>query len=141
VRILALVLAALLLTGCAAATATATDAGDAAASPTVASGYRQVSAAELQQMLANEDVTLVNVHIPFEGNIPGTDIAIPYNDIVSQAPSRLPDKGAPIVVYCMAGPMSHIAAEALAGMGYTHVSDLSGGMNAWREAGNALEGG
>ena len=39
--------------------------------------YTDVSVSELQTMLANKDFTLVNVHIPFEGNIAKTDLVHP----------------------------------------------------------------
>ena len=41
--------------------------------------YTDVSVAELQTTLANKDFKFINVHIPFEGSIAKTDIAIPYD--------------------------------------------------------------
>ena len=43
--------------------------------------YQDVTPAELSTMLESRDGVLVNVHIPFAGNIPGTDASIPYNEI------------------------------------------------------------
>jgi rhodanese-related sulfurtransferase len=40
-----------------------------------------------------------------------------------------------IVVYCQSGHRSNIAAETLADLGYRHVYNVSGSMNAWTEAG------
>ena len=101
--------------------------------------YTDASAAELQTMLKNKDFTFVNVHIPFEGNIAGTDVSIPYNEI-DQNLSKLPvDKGAKIVLYCRSGRMSSIAAETLVGLGYTNVWNLKGGMVGWEKAGLPLE--
>lgn len=96
--------------------------------------YTDVSVAELQTMLANKDFTFVNVHIPFEGNIVGTDLSIPY-DQIAQNLDKLPDKTAKIVLYCRSGHMSRIAAETLVGLGYTNIWELSGGMVAWENAG------
>ncbi len=102
--------------------------------------YTRVSPAELQAMLNNKDFTFVNTHIPFEGNIPNTDLSIPYNEI-DQNLDRLPgDKDAKIVLYCRSGVMSTIAAETLVKLGYTNVWDLAGGMIAWEETGLPLEG-
>ncbi len=100
--------------------------------------YTDVSVAELQTMEANKDFTFINVHIPFEGSIPKTDIAIPY-DQIAQNLVKLQDKDAKIMLYCRSGRMSAIAAETLVGLGYTNVWNLSGGMSAWEFAGLALE--
>ncbi|HEY5091562.1 MAG TPA: rhodanese-like domain-containing protein, partial [Polyangia bacterium] len=51
----------------------------------------------------------------------------------------LPDKDAPIVLYCGGGFRSALAAESLQKMGYTHVVSMEGGMRAWREAGYPVE--
>ncbi len=40
-----------------------------------------------------------------------------------------------IVVYCQSGHRSNIAAETLAGLGYTRVYNVEGSMSAWVEAG------
>jgi hypothetical protein len=40
--------------------------------------YTDVSAAELQKMLANKDFTLVDVWTTYDGTIPGTDLFIHY---------------------------------------------------------------
>jgi rhodanese-related sulfurtransferase len=102
--------------------------------------YQNISAAELNTMLENKDFVFVNVHIPFEGNIAGTDLSIPYNQI-EQNVSQLPaDKNAKIVLYCRSGRMSAIAAEALVKLGYTNIWNLDGGMIAWEQAGFELQG-
>lgn len=101
--------------------------------------YKSIVPAELSGMLENKDFVLVNVHIPLAGNIAGTDIAIPYNEI-EQNLSQLPaDKTAKIVLYCRSGRMSQIAAEKLVSLGYTNVWDLKGGMVDWEQAGYPLE--
>jgi rhodanese-related sulfurtransferase len=101
--------------------------------------YTDASVAELQNMLENKDFVFVNVHIPFEGDIAGTDLSIPYNEI-EQNLSLLPaEKDAKIVLYCRSGNMSSIAAETLVGLGYTNVWNLKGGMVEWEKAGLPLE--
>ena len=101
--------------------------------------YRDISVDDLQAMLAQEDFLLVNVHIPFAGNIPGTDLSIPYNRIAAQAGQLPTDKDAAIVVYCRSGAMSTAAAQTLVQMGYTRVYNLRGGFNAWQAAGLPLD--
>lgn len=51
----------------------------------------------------------------------------------------IPDKGAPIVLYCGGGFRSALAADNLQKMGYANVMSMDGGMRAWREAGYPLE--
>lgn len=99
--------------------------------------YSRVSAGELEGMKDGEDVLLVNTHIPFEGDIPGTDLSIPYDEVGANL-DELPED-AKIVLYCMTGPMSTEAAEVLVGRGYTNVLELDGGMEAWEDAGLPLE--
>jgi rhodanese-related sulfurtransferase len=103
--------------------------------------YQKITPDELNTMLKNKDFVFVNVHIPFEGNIPNTDLSIPYDQI--SAPenlSQLPaDKSAKIVLYCRSGRMSEIAAEKLVSLGYTNIWDLKGGMVDWEQAGYEIE--
>lgn len=111
--------------------------GDDAVSTDV--GVRMIGPRDLSDRLTNGEVFVINVHVPYEGRIPGTNAEIPYTDIEAQQ-ARLPqDKSAPVVVYCMSGRMSEIAAQSLIRLGYTNVFDLSGGMLAWDGQGLPLE--
>lgn len=102
--------------------------------------YARVSPDGFQSLTEDEGVVLVNTHVPFEGNLPRTDLSVPYNEI-GQNLDRLPeDKNARIAVYCKTGRMSAQAAEELVALGYGDVWDLEGGMEAWRSAGLPLEG-
>jgi len=81
---------------------------------------------------------LIDVRSPEEhaaGFIPGTDLNIDFREIKT----RHREIGVPldehIVVYCQSGHRSNIAAETLADLGYTHVYNVRGSMNAWVEAG------
>jgi rhodanese-related sulfurtransferase len=106
--------------------------------PVAGGAYTNVSVARLQTMLTAKDFLLVNVHIPFEGNLPGHDRFIPYHEI-GQHLAQLPaDRDAKIVLYCRTGRMSAEAAETLVGLGYTNVWNLDGGMVAWEQAGLPL---
>ncbi len=105
----------------------------------VGGSYKNVTPNELNTMLKNKDVVLINVHIPFAGNIADTDLSIPY-DQIEQNLSQLPaDKNAKIVLYCRSGRMSQIAAEKLVSLGYTNVWNLKGGMVNWERAGYNIE--
>lgn len=103
--------------------------------------YTNISANDLNSLLKDKDFVLVNVHIPYAGDIPNTDLSIPYNEItealyLSQLPA---DKNAEIVLYCRSGRMSQIAAEKLVALGYTNVWNFKNGMVEWEEAGYSLE--
>ena len=51
----------------------------------------------------------------------------------------IPDKNAPIVLYCGGGFRSALAAESLQRMGYRNVISMDGGIKAWRAAGYPVE--
>ncbi|MBI4269797.1 MAG: rhodanese-like domain-containing protein [Candidatus Rokubacteria bacterium] len=124
------------------ASAVAVPAGQAGATRTVAvengRSYTDVNAAALQAMLARKDFVLVNVHIPYEGEIERTDRFIPFNAIEANL-DRLPArKDARVVLYCRSDRMSSIAARTLVKLGYTNVWNLQGGMVAWQDAGFAV---
>lgn len=100
--------------------------------------YTDVNAAGLATMLESKDFLLINVHIPYEGEIEETDLFIPYNDIEQNLDKLPTDKGAKLVLYCRSGGMGAIAARTLVKLGYTDVWNLDGGMIAWEQAGYPL---
>ncbi len=98
-------------------------------------GYRNISVDRFVEMMDHKDFVLINVHIPYAGEIPETDLLIPFNGI-EQHKNELPnDKHTKIVVYCMSGPMGYFAAEKLVSMGYSRVIHFQGGMVSWKNAG------
>ena len=100
--------------------------------------FVRITPAELQGMLQNKDFPLINVHIPFEGEIQGTDSHIPYNEIMQRLGELPADKNARIVLYCRSGNMSTQAAGELVQAGYANIYELGGGMIAWEAAGLPL---
>lgn len=113
--------------------------GRAALAQDAASGAAPLLSPEaLEAELAASDPVLINVHVPYDGEIEGTDAFIPF-DAIAEDPSLLPaDLGARVVVYCRTGRMSAIAGAALVAMGYSDVADLEGGMEAWTASGRPL---
>jgi len=90
--------------------------------------FTDISSAQLDAMMQNKDFTLINVHIPYDGEIENTDLSIPYTEISSLDL----DKDAKIVLYCRSGSMSEVAAKELVARGYTNVYNLKNGMNEWK---------
>jgi rhodanese-related sulfurtransferase len=148
---IAIVLAALLaLAGLAAACGDGDEGGEAETgteAPSATLGQRMeteggsyvnVTPAELRSMLETKDYPLVNVHIPYEREIEGTDQFIPYDQVAERLDELPQERDAKIVVYCRSGGMSATAAAALVGLGYTNVWNLDGGMIAWDQAGYPL---
>ena len=84
-------------------------------------------------------MTLINVHIPYEGEIQGTDAFVPFNTITKRLNALPADRDAEVVLYCKSGRMSEIAARQLVKRGYTNVKQLRGGMIAWQRAGLPLK--
>ena len=99
-------------------------------------GYKMMSIFDLQELIrSNEDFIFVNVHIPLEGNISGTDFTVPYNEIEQHLDLFPSDKDARIVIYCRSGNMGNDASQTLVENGYTNVSNLEGGYNQWKAQG------
>jgi len=73
------------------------------------------------------------------GVIPGTDLNIDFREIQARHREIGAQLDEHIVVYCQSGRRSNIAAETLADLGYRHVYNVSGSMNAWLEAGFSVE--
>lgn len=127
---------ALLLAACGPATS-APDEGSVLGYAKNADGYADITAEQLAELVEAEAVTLVNVHIPYEGELPDTDLFIAYDEIGEHV-DELPAKDAPIVLYCRSGGMSTSAAQELAALGYSNVLEVDGGFNAWQAAGYEL---
>jgi len=100
--------------------------------------YVDITPQALKEMLKEKDFTLINVHIPYAGEIPQTDLFIPYDEVRKHSDKLPQDKNVKIVIYCRSDRMSNIASATLVKMGYTNILNLKGGMVAWKEAGYAL---
>lgn len=86
-----------------------------------AGSYTSVQPPALADMLKAKDFRLVNVHTPYMGEITGTDLWLPYDQIEQRLGELPADKTAKILVYCRSGAMSAIAAQTLLKLGYTNV--------------------
>jgi rhodanese-related sulfurtransferase len=101
--------------------------------------YENIYIDQFIKMMDQKDFILINVRVPYYGEITQTDLLVPFNAIEQHKNDLPKDKNARIIVYCMMGPMGDIAAEKLSRMGYTRVSNFQGGMMAWTRAGRHLQ--
>ncbi|MDB4973857.1 MAG: Sulfur carrier protein adenylyltransferase ThiF [Myxococcaceae bacterium] len=108
----------------------------------VKGAIKQVSLEEMKRRLeAREPYTFVDVREKDEtkqGFIPGA-VLLPRGFLEMQAESKLPDRDAKIVVYCAGGTRSAFAANALQGLGYTHVESANPGFGRWKDVGYPVE--
>ena len=84
---------------------------------------------------------LIDVREPDEnaqGMIPGT-VHIPRGFLELRIEGKVPDRAAPVVIYCASGTRSVLAARSLVELGYTNVVSLAGGFTGWKRAGLAWE--
>ena len=111
---------------------------------------KSVSPEELKQQLDNEEIILVDVRskdvIEAEGQIEGS-IHVPRDMLEFHADQRPDnplrkeelDPEKKIVVYCGVGGQGTLSTKTLQDMGYSDVSNLTGGTKAWVEAGFNLK--
>ena len=74
------------------------------------------------------------------GHVPGSRW-VPRGWLELQIGEAVSDPGAPVTVTCADGRQSILSAATLQDMGYSNVSALAGGMDAWRNAGLPVEAG
>ena len=101
------------------------------------SRIREVDTAAAEQEAARPGTLVLDVREPDEyeqGALPGA-IHIPRGHLESQVETKLPNKSAPVVVYCAGGTRSAFAAETLGLLGYTDVVSMAGGFNKWKNEG------
>jgi rhodanese-related sulfurtransferase len=102
-----------------------------------AAPFARLDPAAFAERMNDQGATIINVHIPYEGELDQTDAFIPYDKILGD--SRLPkNKGSEILLYCRSGRMSEEAGSALHDAGYTKIAHLEGGMRGWEAAGRKL---
>jgi molybdopterin/thiamine biosynthesis adenylyltransferase/rhodanese-related sulfurtransferase len=100
---------------------------------------REVDTAEAEAAVAVPGVVVLDVREPDEyeqGALPRA-VHIPRGHLESQVEGKLPDKAAPVVIYCAGGTRSAFAADTLAQLGYTDVVSVAGGFNKWKNEGRA----
>jgi rhodanese-related sulfurtransferase len=138
--IVAVGLALVVGVACGGGSTTTTDVGDGAVGTRVeveGGAYFDITPRTLKSWLGDKDFLLVNVRVPYVGEIEPTDEFIPLDEIEGLL-DAFPERDAKIVVYCRSGSTSAKAARNLVRLGYSNVWNLEGGMIAWQEAGYPL---
>ena len=100
---------------------------------------REVDPKEVAEHL--EHYAILDVREPDEyqqGALPGA-VHVPRGQLEFSIEGRLPDKNAPIAVYCAGGTRSAFAAKTLQELGYTDVVSVIGGFNKWKDEGLTWE--
>jgi phage shock protein E len=88
-----------------------------------------------------DQALLLDVRSPEEwstGIISGATLVNYYDDGFAAALNELPKKDFALV-YCKAGGRSAEAADMLKGLGYKHIYNLNGGIDAWTETGLSVQ--
>lgn len=119
-----LVIAVALLTGCSSTSDAVTD----------------VDVAEAQQIVDDGGAVIVDVRTPEEfaaGHLPGAiNINVEASDFDTKVAGL--DESAETLVYCRTGNRSGVATDKMAELGFTDMSDLQGGIEAWAAAGEEI---
>ncbi|MED4594161.1 rhodanese-like domain-containing protein [Bacillus safensis] len=94
-------------------------------------GVNQINAADMKKKLKNKGQQLIDVRSPVEfqtNHIKGfRNIPLPQ---LKERASQL-EKNEEIYVICQSGMRSMQAAKILKKQGFTHITNIKGGMNAW----------
>jgi molybdopterin/thiamine biosynthesis adenylyltransferase/rhodanese-related sulfurtransferase len=96
----------------------------------------EVTVEEVHRQLAEgADLAVIDVRDPDEyreGAVAGA-LPISRGFLEFKVPEAFPDPDTPMVLYCLSGLRSLLAAKALHDLGYRRVSSMAGGIRRWKE--------
>jgi molybdopterin/thiamine biosynthesis adenylyltransferase/rhodanese-related sulfurtransferase len=101
---------------------------------------REVTPAEAE-LAAGDGAVLIDVREASEweqGHVSGAR-HLSKSYIEQDIEGLVPDRSAPVVIYCAGGIRSLFAGQTLVHMGYTDVASMSGGFQAWKSEGRAWQ--
>jgi rhodanese-related sulfurtransferase len=96
-------------------------------------GVRQISTTDLKNELKDKNKQFVDVRTPgeFKGNNIKGFKNLPLQQLAQKAEKEL-SKDKEVVVICQSGMRSQNATKILKKLGFTNVTNVKGGMSAWR---------
>lgn len=101
---------------------------------------QHMTASDFSTAMAKPGTIVLDVRTPAEyasGHLPqAQNIDIEAGDFATKIASL--DKNATYAVYCRSGNRSGVALEQMAGVGFTHLYDLDGGIGAWQSMGGPM---
>ena len=106
-----------------------------------ASAFGKVTAQQASDMVANEQAVIIDVREQSEwdaGHIPGA-VFIPLGQLKGRLAELESYNGKPIIMQCRSGARSARASSILVDAGFEQVSNLTGGIIAWSNAGLVTE--
>jgi rhodanese-related sulfurtransferase len=106
-------------------------------------GKNSLTPSEATQLINRQDAQIVDVREPDEyaaGHLPESR-NIPAARLEERAGELDKFKDTPLILVCQTGARSGAACPRLTKLGFSRVSNLGGGLNAWREAGLPLKKG
>src|SRR5690242_9355604 len=102
---------------------------------TTKANIREIDPAEAERRLDSATFLDVRELDEYEqGMVPGS-VFIPRGHLESQVENKIPNRDAPVVIYCAGGIRSAFAAETLQQLGYSDVVSMAGGFGRWKNEG------
>ncbi len=99
--------------------------------------FEELDPREFQRQIEADEAVLIDTREPHEfaeAHIDGAEL-VPPSEVAARIDELAPDSAQRLILYCRSGNRSGKAAEELAGLGYTNLAHLTGGILAWQEQG------
>lgn len=94
--------------------------------------HHELDPKAFREVVNRPDVYTLDVHVPEQRHVDGTDAFMPY-DSIREHRDLLPDEDTPIALYCRSDGMSREVAAVLSELGYEEIHLLRGGIRAWND--------
>lgn len=94
-------------------------------------GVKQITTADLKNVLTNKDIQFIDVRTPgeFKANHIRQFKNIPLHQLPQKANTLAKDKE--VVLICQSGMRSSQASKILKKLGFSSITNVKGGMSAW----------